>query len=235
MSEDWLDTGRAGVQTGVQRLVEGERGEGGSGGLPLLPIPAELPAEPAARLALAQECWARLSDKQRHWLTAFRENRLNARRTSRALYNHDDRRTSHINWMHEPAYRTIVRLWQGAAGSEALDKDRLLARQDDIVETLLTPKPVLHQGIMVRDTRPGAPADAVLEEVEAGAASRANEVLMKAAGLLKDKELEVNVGIVGPGLSIQVMEPNGVVKDATPIGVPIELPEPSEDDWLSVL
>lgn len=151
------------------------------------------------------------------------------------MYNHDDRRTSHINWMHEPAYRTIVRLWQGVAGSEALDKDRLLARQDDIVETLLTPKPVLHQGIMVRDTRPGAPVDAVLEEVEAGAASRANEVLMKAAGLLKDKELEVNVGIVGPGLSIQVMEPNGVVKDATPIGVPIELPEPAEDDWLSVL
>src|SRR6185437_1956575 len=151
---------------------------------PALPAPAELPVEPRARLALLEECWQRLTPKQRAFLTAFRENRLNASRTSRALYGHRDGRSAHINWLHERDYGTVVRIWQGAAGQEALDKDRLLARQDDIVETLLTPKPVLHQGLPVFDPkRPGE----ILEEVEAGGASRANEVLMKAAGLLKDK------------------------------------------------
>ena len=194
-----------------------------------LPIPTELPVEPAARVALAEQCWAALTDKQRVWLTAFRANGLNARKTSRALYDHDDRRTSHIHWMHERAYGTLVRLWRGVAGSEALDRDRLLARQDDIVETLLTPKPVLHQGIPVFDPkRPGQ----FLEEVEAGGASRANEVLMKAAGLLKDKELEVNIGLIGPSLSIQVVQPNGEVRDVTPRGVTVDLPAPalSPDD-----
>jgi len=198
---------------------------------PALPAPAELPVEPRARLALLEECWQRLTPKQRAFLTAFRENRLNASRTSRALYGHRDGRSAHINWLHERDYGTVVRIWQGAAGQEALDKDRLLARQDDIVETLLTPKPVLHQGLPVFDPkRPGE----ILEEVEAGGASRANEVLMKAAGLLKDKELDVSIGIIGPTLSIQVMQPDGVVKDVTPRGVEIALPEPEAagEDWL---
>src|SRR2546423_360530 len=97
--------------------------------------------------------------------------------------------------MQESNYATVVRVWHANAGASALDRDRLLARQDDIVETLLTPKPILHQG-----------APTGFEEVEAGAAARANETLMQAAGLLKSKDdVNVNIGIVGPALNITVM------------------------------
>lgn len=191
--------------------------------VPALPIPIELPAEPAARVALAEQCWAALTDKQRIWLAAFRDNRLNARRTARAT--EIDRR-SHAGWIRSSReYATIVRLWMGITGSEALDKDRLLARQDDIVETLLTPKPVLYMG-----------APTGFEEVEAGGASRANEVLMKAAGLLKDRDIEVNVGVAlngPPTLSIQVLpKPPSAVVQREQVVIDAKYVEVPSDDWL---
>lgn len=142
---------------------------------------------------------------------------MNARAANKALHGRNMTNSAHTLWMLQPDYATIVRLWRGAASDKALDKDRLLARQDDIVETLLTPKPVLYQG-----------EPTGFEEVEAAGAARANETLMKAAGLLKDKELEVNVGLVGPSLVIQVVQPGGGVVDVTPRSVPIALPEPEE-------
>jgi hypothetical protein len=208
-NDDWLDTD--------------ER-------VPALPIPVELPADPGARVALAEQCWAALSDKQRIALTAFRENRLSARKMERDT---GINRRTHRGWVQgNRNYATIVRLWLGVAGSEALDKDRLLARQDDIVETLLTPKPVFHQGAPAigLDGKP-------YEVVDASAASRANETLMKAAGLLKDKELEVNVGVVvgPPTLNIQVM-PTAPSKMAVNESVAIDAKfteVPSDDDeWL---
>lgn len=208
MSEDWLGT---------------------EASVPALPIPVELPADPGARVALAEQCWAKLTDKQRVFLTAFRDNRLSARRTE-AVTGMD--RRSHANWNREnPNYATIVRLWLGVAGSEALDKDRLLARQDDIVETLLTPKPIFHQGIAMID-----PDGKPYEEVEAGAASRANETLMKAAGLLKDKEVDITIGVVigPPTLNIQVMPVapgKTIVRES--VAIDAKFSEiPSDSEWL---
>lgn len=207
MTTDWLDTG--------------ER-------VPALPIPVELPADPGARVALAEQCWAALSDKQRVALTAFRENRLSARKMEVAT---GIGRRTHRGWVHgDINYATIVRLWLGVAGSEALDKDRLLARQDDIVETLLTPKPIFHQGIAVMHD------GVVYKEVEAAAAGKANETLMKAAGLLKDKELEINVGIqIGPPtLNIQVMpSPPSKVALAQSVAIDAKFTEVPDDEWLS--
>ncbi len=112
MSTDWLDTDDTRI--------------------PALPIPVELPAGPGARVALAEQCWAALSDKQRVALTAFRENRLSARKMEAAT---GIGRRTHRGWVQGNInYATLVRLWMGVAGSEALDKDRLLARHDDIVE-----------------------------------------------------------------------------------------------------
>ena len=192
--------------------------------VPALPIPVELPADPSARVALAEQCWAALSDKQHVALTAFRNNRLSARKMEKET---GIGRRTHRGWVQgDLNYATIVRLWLGVAGSEALDKDRLLARQDDIVETLLTPKPILHQGCPTG-----------YEEVEAGAAARANETLMKAAGLLKDKELEINVGIqIGPPtLNIQVMPaPPSQIAKREGITIDAKFTEvPSEDAWLT--
>lgn len=140
-------------------------------------------------------------------------------------------------WMQEADYSLVARVWRANAAASALDKDRLLARQDDIVETLLTPKPLLHQGIMVLDTRIGARPGAVLEEIEAGAAGKANEVLMKAAGLLKDKELDINIGIqIGPPtLNIQVMAlPPSKTAALESVAIDAKFTEvPDDDEWLS--
>jgi hypothetical protein len=201
MSEDWMD------------ITEDSKSA--------LPVPVELPLDPAARVALAEECWAKLTMKQKAFLTGFRNNRLNARRT--------ERKTGISRSLHKSAlrdnvhYATIVKLWMGLAGTEALDRDRLLARQDDIVETLLTPKPILFQGHATGHM-----------EVEASAASRANETLMKAAGLLKDKELEVNLGIIGPALNIQVVQNDGTIQELASTGVAVELPEAIEAEWMEL-
>lgn len=201
MSDDWLDISPPSEKAGLPAVVAA-------------------PLDPAARVALIEDCWGRLTMMQRTFLSTLRDERFNARRTARKLEGVVDR-ASHKRWLHEPDYATVMHLWQAAAAGHALDKDRLLARQDDIVEELLTPKPILHQG-----------APTGFEEINATGASRANETLMKSAGLLKDKELEVNVGIVGPEFIIQVVQPNGTVRDATPRGVTIDLPPPEDAEWL---
>lgn len=183
-----------------------------------LPAVVEIPVDLAARLALIEDCWSRLTLAQKTFLSALRENRFNARKTARKLGQVQP--TSHKSWLSNRGdYATVFRAWQAAASGDALDRDRLLVRQDDIVETLLTPKPILHQG-----------EHTGFEEVDASAAARANETLMKAAGLLKDKEVDLNIGIIGPAFTIQVVQPAGDVIDVTPRGVPVQLPEP-DADW----
>jgi hypothetical protein len=188
-------------------------------------LPAEIavPATFAERLALVEDCWLRLSPAQKTFLHAWRECRYNARAANRELFGRDNTYSQHTMWMHQQDYATVVKVWRATASGEALDKDRLLARQDDIVETLLTPKPILHQGVPTG-----------YDEVEAGAASRANETLMKAAGLLKDKDLDINVGIIGPALTVQIVQADGKVIDATPQTVNAELPEPIDAEWTEV-
>jgi hypothetical protein len=186
-------------------------------------LPAEVVVPPtfAERVALVESCWARLSINQRTFLTAWRERRYNASAACRAIGLSDSTKPM-TKWMDNSDFATVVRIWRQHAAGEALDKDRLLARQDDIVETLMTPKPILHQG-----------APTGFEEVEAGAASRANETLMKAAGLLKDKDVDTGVNI-GPTLIVQIVQKDGTVIDATPHTVNAELPEPVDAEFEEV-
>lgn len=192
-----------------------------------LAAPQAVPAEFVARVALVEECWGRLSVPQRNFLTAWREAGFNARAAARTLGQGVPGNYGHFGWAQEPDYGTVMRVWRAMAADRALDKDRLLARQDAIVESLLTPKPVLHQGIPVMHN------GVVLEEVEAGAASRANEVLLdRVMPKPSDKnQLEVNVGVAvqngPPTLSIQVLPSRekravsqGVVVDAKYTEVP---------------
>lgn len=140
-------------------------------------------------------------------------------------------RRTHRGWVESNVnYATLVRLWMGVAGSEALDKDRLLARQDDIVETLLEPRPMVHQGIAVI-----GPDGPMFNPGDLTGAARANETLMKAAGLLKDKEIEINVGIaIGPPtLNIQVMPapPSAIVRSES-VAIDAKFTEVPAEGWL---
>lgn len=198
--------------------------------LPVLAIPAELPTDPRERLVLLEECWKGLTPKQRKFLETLRRCGMNAHRAERMG---GGSRRSHASWRAEnQQYNFVMRVFLEGAASKALNKERLLARQDDIVETLLTPRPILHDGIPVRVD------GEMLEVVEAGAASRANEVLLKAAGVLKDKEIEVNVGVAlnaPPTLNIQVLPAPVAQQSAEPERVPIDAQftqVPDDDGWL---
>ena len=184
-------------------------------------LPAEIavPTTFAERVALVESCWTRLTLKQKGFLTAWRECRYNARAAVRALGLSENTRPM-ASWMDNTDFATVVTCWRAGGAAMALDKDRLLVRQDDIVETLMTPKPILHQGVPTG-----------FEEVEAGAASRANETLMKAAGLLKDKDLDTSGGLVGPTLIVQIVQVDGKVVDVTPQTVNAELPEPVDAEF----
>ena len=209
MSTDWLDTD--------------ER-------VPALPIPVELPAGYAERAALAEASWGRLSPKQKTFLSAYRDCRFNERAACRQL-GFSVNTKPNTGWMQEADYALVVRVWRANAAVSALDKDRLLARHDDIAETALTPKPVLHQGI------PVLVDGKILEEVDVGAARSANADLMQAAGILKSgKDVEVNVGIsVGPPtLNIQVMPapPSKVVARESVVIDAQFTQVPDDESWL---
>lgn len=194
-----------------------------------LPAVVELPDSYTARAALMEECWSRLTIRQKTFLQAWRDCRYNQRAAMRQL-GWGEASKPNTGWMHNADYALVVRVWRANAAASALDKDRLLARQDDIVETLLTPKPVLHQGIPVFHN------GAVLEEVEAGAAARANETLLQAAGVLKSgKDVEVNVGVVIglPTLNIQVMPtPPSKLAARESVVIDAKFAEMPSEEWL---
>lgn len=172
--------------------------------------------------------WESLTEGQRVFLNTWRECRFNANKAMRVLTGtqYGISKGTVTNWLGNPAFEHVRTILRSASVAEILNRDNLAARHDDIVETLLTPKPVLHQG-----TATG------YFEVEAGAAGRANEVLMKLGGHLKEKEVEVNVGVAvhngPPTLNIQVL-PRPEKKQAEQ-GVAIDAKftkMPSDDEWL---
>lgn len=206
MSEEWLEPTQPVEKAGLPAVIA-------------------IPDDYKARLTLLEECWGRLSLSQKTFLMAWRDCRFNARAASRTVLGYDATNGAHTRWTREPDYATVMRIWRANAAADALDKDRLLARQDDIVETLLTPKPVLHQGIPVMVN------GRVLEEVEAGAASRANEVLLDRAMPKPRADVEVAVGVQLPAITVELTERKaGKVIDAP--CVEVDVAPPGDEDWL---
>ncbi len=216
-SAEWLETDARPTQ-----LIDTEQPQ--DAGLPGVPM-LEQAAEAREKRAQFIMAWETLTESQRVFLNTWRECRFNTNRTLRVLAGtaHGYSKTSVQRWIDIPQYAHVRGLLKSASVQEILDRDNLVARHDDIVETLLTPKPVLHQGFATG-----------FYEVEAGAAGKANEVLLRVGGHLKEKELDLTVGIVGPQFVIQVVQADGIVKDITPRGVTIDLPAlPDEsDEWL---
>lgn len=190
-------------------------------GLPVTSMDVAKVEEAKLRHAKLVVAWESLSESQRIFLNTWRECRFNANRAFRVLSGVKGVSKSSVsNWRGNESFNLIREMLRDVSIEEILSKSYLAARQEDIVETLLTPKPILHQGFATGHF-----------EVEAGAAGKANEVLLRLGGHLKDRELDVNVGIVGPSFCIQVVQPDSTVIDVTPCGVAVELPAPS-DDWL---
>ncbi len=152
---------------------------------PSLPAVVKLPDDIVARAELVEKCWEKLSVKQKVFLNALRDCHFNARAATRTLAGAVTR-TSHITWMHTEDYAMVMRLWQANAAREALNPERLLIRQDEIVETALTPKPILYQGVPTG-----------LYEVDASTAARANvELLDRAVPKNSEEKTRVVVTVV---------------------------------------
>lgn len=218
MNEDWLDT-----ELPPERPVVPFEGVPADGDAPGLESQALIDAE-AAREKRAQflVCWQSLTEAQRVFLNTWRECRFNMSRALRVLegtqYGYS--KTSVLRWADSPQYVHVRETLRDASVEEVLRKSYLAARHEDIVETAMTPTPILHQGFATGHF-----------EVELGVAAKANETLLRLGGHLKDKDVELNVGIVGPSFTIQVVQPDSSVIDVTPRGVTVELPDP-DTEWL---
>lgn len=165
--EDWLSTEPV---ASVPTVLEKPR---------LTALPAT-PDSSGAKLELLQQCWDRLTTHQKFVIDAWRECRWNLRSCIRQLDstpNRVQRGTVYRSWMSQDDFGFVVKVLRADAAGLTLDKDSLLLRQDDIVEQLMTPTPILHQGAATGYFENRAPA-----------ASKANETLMKAAGLLKNDD-----------------------------------------------
>jgi hypothetical protein len=187
-----------------------------------LPAVIVLPTDLPTRVALVEECWARLTLAQRTFLTTWRECRYNARAANRRLHNHDYTNSAHTEWSRGRDYATVMQAWRASAATEILDRDRLLARQDDLVETLMTPKPVLHQGIPVYHN------GEILEEIEAGAAARANEAILDRVMPKPRADVEVNVGVAFTPVSVEVQKPATKVIDTKAEAIEVDFTLPPE-------
>ena len=205
MNEDWLDTGEVVATAG-------------------LPVVVAVPTDIVERVRIVEDCWSRLTIGQKTFLTAWRENRFNARAAARAI-GLSTNTYPMVPGMRNPDFATVVQIWRATAASEALDRDRLLVRQEDIIETLLTPKPVLHQGI------PVIVDGVVLYEVEAGAAGKANEALLDRVMPKPHADVEVNVGVAFTPPSVEVQKPRDAI-DAK-VEVVEASPQLPDESWLS--
>lgn len=168
------------------------------------------------------KAWVSLSEKQRVYLTIWRESRFNQRRALRELAGTAfavSKTTLTSGWTHDKNFEYARALLREASVDEVMDKAHLVHRQNDIVETLLEPKPILFQG------QPTG-----YYEVEAGAAGRANEVLLDRAMPKPRADVEVNVGVAFIPPSVEVVNSAGANDsvDAEFVEVSPALPD---EDW----
>jgi hypothetical protein len=211
-TEDWLSTPT------VLAPIDGEKPVGTETPMPSIGALVAVAEAKAARDKFLGG-WSLLSENQKVFLNTWRECGFNARKAMRVLSNtaHSVSKTTTMNWQDNSEYEYVRTMLRAASVTEILNKDYLTVRHEDIVETLLTPKPILHQGVATGHY-----------EVEAGAAGKANEVLLRMGGHLKEDKQEINVGLVGPSLVIQVVQPTGQVIDVTPKHVSVNLPAPAD-------
>lgn len=217
--EDWLNEPAPAYP--VAKPDEGAPADADLPGLPLSSDALDRAVTATEKRAQFIAAWSQLTEHQRIWLNTWRESRFNQGRTIRVLAGTTvvGSKTTVQRWRTDPGFEYVEKVLRTASVEEILSRDYLAARHEDIAETALTPAPILHQGVATGHY-----------EAELGVAAKANETLMKLGGHLKDKELDLSIGIVGPALMIQVVQADNSVKTLQATGVPVQLPEPASDE-----
>lgn len=189
-----------------------------------------IPGDTADRAAAFASAWNGLRDNQKEFLRVWQDAGFNKSRAIRQMGIAAPPYDTVRSWNKTAGYRLVAAIMKGEAvdGFDgALERERLILRQDECVESLMTPKPILHQGLPVFDPeRPGE----ILKEIEAGAAAKVNETMLRLGGHLKDEQEKAPLS--GPALIVQVTSrETGEVVQVTAVGVTPQLPPPSTS-WL---
>jgi hypothetical protein len=151
--------------------------------LPVLATPRDVsdpPIDAGKRAKMLDRSWKVLDKRQQTFLTLCRENKFNERATIRLLEltQHKISRTTLRNWKTGDAdFIFVYKVMKTVEAGASIDRERLLLRAEEIAESSLEPTPILYQG------QPTG-----FYENSKDTALRANEQLMKAAGMLKGEE-----------------------------------------------
>lgn len=181
---------------------------------PALPAVVQDIADLGERLRSFDAAWAALDARKKKFLETLQACNFNESKTARAL---GDTTQSYRRWRGNADYALCLDVLRKCATTEILGKEKLIVRHDELVESLMTEKPVLHQGLPVYFE--GKP----LMQIEAGAAAKVNKDLLEIGGHVQKEEQKQS--FIGPPLVIQVITQEGTVQVAQ-INNGIEIPQP---------
>jgi hypothetical protein len=182
---------------------------------PALPAVVQEIADLASQAKSFKKSWAALSVRQQKFLQTMEDNHFNERRSAKVL---SDTTQSYRRWHTNEDYALCLDILRRCASGQILKKEPLILRHNELVESLMTPKPVLHQGIPVLHD------GEILMEIQAGAAAKVNMDLLELGGHKPKEEQKLSFGH-GPALVIQVVAQDGTVQIAQ-INNGIEMKQP---------
>ena len=192
--------------------------------VPALPVVVQEIVDLKERVISFEAAWKTLTTRQQKFLETWRDCNYNLRKTARAL---GDQTQAHARWVKGPDFALCMDVMRRVEATQILNREKLIIRHDELVESLMTEKPVLHQGIPVyMDGKP-------LMQIEASAAAKVNKDLLEIGGHAKPEQ-QTSFG-AGPALIIQVTNKIGgeVISQVTAGAIPQHAP-PEEDEWLSI-
>jgi hypothetical protein len=185
---------------------------------PALPVVArDAPSDPLERLRAFETAWAELSVQQKGYLAKLKECNFRQGKALEAFGKTKTYASTVFRWRANEHYAFIEKAMKADMVKDILERERLIIRQDNIVDDLLEPKPILYQG-----------APTGFYENQPAAAAKVNETLLRVGGHMKEDDQVAQRG--GPALVIQLTNRiGGEVISEVKVGIVPELPAPS---WL---
>ena len=187
---------------------------------PALPVVAvDAPSDPMERVRAFEKAWAELSDPQKKYLAALKDNNFRQGKAIEAIGKTRTYNSTVYRWRSNEHFAFIEKAMKADVVKDILERERLVIRHDNIVEDLLEPKPILYQGVPTG-----------FYENQAGQAAKVNETLLRVGGHLKEEDQVAQRG--GPALVIQLTNRiGGEIISEVKVGVIPELPAPA---WLDL-
>ena len=189
---------------------------------PALPVVArDQPSDPLERLRAFESAWAEISPVQKQYLGALKDCNFRQGKALDAIGRPKTYASTVYRWRTNEHYAFLEKAMKADLVKDILEREKLIIRQDNIVEDLLEAKPILYMG---------GPTGFI--ENQAGQAAKVNETLLRVGGHLKEDDQVAQRG--GPALIIQLTSRvGGEVISEVNVGVLPELPGPTPS-WLEL-